>query len=89
MFNKQENKLTMYEAVRTTLQDYQAVVDTIPAMKQNQEQFNVFVQTIHENAEKQEHALSGKRSTKEQVKQEMIDLVLAAAGGLSSLAEEE
>ena len=82
MTKRQRNKLSMLIAVGNVFKKYQAIVETIPALQSNVENFFKLLEEIDGVILVQEGNINSTATDKQKEEQEMIDATVRIAAGL-------
>jgi hypothetical protein len=86
MNKEQENKLTMYEAVLTILNNNGAAIDAIPALAELKDEFVTLVGNIRVKGIEKREATAGKTATKQAAEDAMIPVLLGVASAVYTYA---
>lgn len=82
MRDLQENKLTMYEAVKSCLGNNEVIVATIPALINTRKDFLEKIEKIKDAAKEQREATAGKRAAKQEAEDVLISELMKIGSAL-------
>lgn len=88
MTKAQENKMTMYLGLSEILNQHAAILQTLPAGKNAQEEFNQKIEAIKTKSKEKEAMTAGKTVTKNEARARLIDKVQLVAASIFTHAVE-
>jgi hypothetical protein len=86
MNKEQENKLTMYEAVLSLLNNNNDAIDAIPAIADLRNDFVTLVEQIRVKGREKREATAGKTATKQSAEDALISVLLGVASSVYTYA---
>ena len=86
MTKTEENKLSMYKAVYSVMNENKTVVDTVPALSGAVTRFGGNIESINAKDIELNNSTSGKTGSKEKAENEMLDVLVPLANSLHAYA---